>query len=131
MKRVVSGGPSRRPRVISGPRRPSRYNPVELSRFVGGALPLVFQSPARLSGRGSSATRSPSNSLSHWFHPHDPRPRIALDAPILAGFRRFFLLGTGNPRSASHDGHSGDPVVTAIFPPDYELSKPTPASTPS
>ena len=131
MKRVVSGGPSHKPSPPPRPSRPSGYNPVELSRFVGGALPLVIESPARLARRGSSATRSPPNSLPTRFHPPNSRPGSALHAPIFADGCPFLQLGTGNPRSASHDGHFEDPIVMAIFPPGYELSKPTHAAIPS
>jgi len=131
MKRVVSGGPARRPSPHPRPSRPSGYNPVELSRFAGGALPLVFLSPACLALAGSSATLSPSNSLSPRFHPPDPRPWVARDA-------RFLPVFTGFSHSAQ--GISAPPPTTVIFkalsmmafvPPGYELSKPTPDPSPS
>jgi hypothetical protein len=73
-----------------GLRRPSRYNPVELSRFAVGTRPLVFLSPARLPLGGSSATPSPCDSPAPGFHTPDPRPWVASDAPISPSFVPVF-----------------------------------------
>ena len=73
--------------------------------------------------------------LTVWLRTH--AERYGLDLATLApasadaSFRRYFRLGTGNPRSVSRDGHFDDTMVIASFTPGYELSKPTPNPAPS
>src|SRR6516165_9493319 len=113
MKRVVSGGPTRSS-LVRGLRRPSRYNPVELSRFAVGARPLVFLSPAGLALDGSAATLSLADSLPVRFRTPDLRPCLPPQRSILPVFYPSFRHGTGNPRSAPRDGRLEDLMVKAF-----------------
>ena len=90
--------PSPHPR----PSRPSGYNPVELSRFAVGALPLVFQSPARLTLWVFGDPDS-SNSLPHPVSPSRPSSLSRSRRPDLAGF------------SGSAQGIPAPPLTTVIL----------------
>jgi hypothetical protein len=78
-------------------RRPSRYNPVELSRFAVGTPPLVFLSPAGPALDGSSTTLGTSDKLPSEFHTPDPRPCDVLDARSCPFFTHFSGSAQGIP----------------------------------
>ena len=97
-------------RRLPRPCRPAGYNPVELSRFAVGIHPLVFQSPApALSERVLAIpSASPANAHLPSSPPPSRSPLVFRDAAISTVFARLFRLGTGIPRSASHDGRFAD-----------------------
>ena len=103
MKKVVSGGPANRT-ALQEPCRPFGYNPVELSRFAGAGLFGISMSPPARWLRVFTDPAASPETLPPWFHAPDACSSVALDNPISTAFAGFFRLGTGIPRSASHDG---------------------------
>jgi hypothetical protein len=105
--------------------RPFGYNPVELSRFVVGAFPLVIQYPARLALEGSSPTLSSFAVAFPEFYPRIARSAITFDTLISTSFAGFSGSEQGFPAPPLTTVVLGTPAVTASFTPGYELSKPT------
>ena len=106
MKRVVSGGPSRRPSPHPRPSRPSGYNPVELSRFAGGPpFGISIARPARSSWVFDDP--QPLELTSAPVSPSRPSSSESLSTP------RFRPLSPVFPRSAQ--GIPAPPLTTVVL----------------